>query len=133
MFDRQMELLGNFTLWLLIAILSVAAVLVVWQLLTSRINLSGLLIDKTNGAFSPGRLQLLLFTLLVAASYILMLLGFAGPDSLIPAPVPFDYSQLPPIPDWIIAVIGGSSASYLGGKSSATIGRVIVSMMNQNR
>jgi len=124
MYAEQLKLLANITLWLVVAILSVAALLVIWQIATSKINLSGLMIDKTNREFSPNRLQLLLFTLFVAFSYILAVTGHEIPNSLI---VTSD-GQLPDVGNWVIGVLGGSSASYLGGKSAPTLGRMITLM-----
>ena len=127
MYAEQLKLLANITLWLVVAILSVAALLVIWQIATSKINLSGLMIDKTNREFSPNRLQLLLFTLFVAFSYILAVTGHEIPNSLIVA----SDGQLPDVDNWVIGVLGGSSASYLGGKSAPTLGRMITLMMGR--
>ena len=41
--------------------------LVAFGLLTARINVKGLLLDKTTGQISPERIQLLVFTLTVAS------------------------------------------------------------------
>jgi len=126
MYAEQLELLANLTKWLFVVILSVAAVLIIWQVTTSRINLSGLMIDKSNGEFSPGRLQLLLFTFLVAISYILAVTGHGIPGGLIEASE--KPGQLPDVGKWVIGILSGSSASYLGGKSAPTLGRMIAVM-----
>jgi hypothetical protein len=129
MYAEHLTILGNVALWLFAGILSVAALVVGWQVTTSKINLSGLMYDKSSGAFSPGRLQLLLFTLLVAVSYMMALTGFAVPGSLIEAPGKPDL--LPNIDKWVVSVLGGSSASYLGGKSVPTLSHLISSLLGR--
>ena len=55
----------------LLAFLYALAAVIVYQMLTGRINLSGLLISKDgSGGTSPERVQLLLATLATAASYL---------------------------------------------------------------
>jgi hypothetical protein len=61
-------------LW--IALGSLAAV-VAYRLLTGRINIRGLLNDKSTGKIDPGRVQLLVTTLMVAAAYLAPPGGFA--------------------------------------------------------
>lgn len=81
------------------------AAIVVYQIVTGRINTRGLLSDKgKNGvvSFSPARLQLLMFTLATAAyllSQVMKLLAF------------------PEIDPNVLVILGGSHALYLGAKS----------------
>ena len=77
---------------------------VVFKLLAGQINTRGLLKDKQNGAFSPGRLQLLVVTLGGAWFYFLKIVNTA------------DSGALPPVPDELLVILGGSNAGYLGGK-----------------
>jgi hypothetical protein len=63
----------EFELW---ALLGGLVAVVAYQLLTRRINTNGLLNDKSTGNLDPGRVQLLVTTLVVAAAYL------ADPDTL---------------------------------------------------
>lgn len=101
-----------------IGIFTLFIAVIVWQMLTGKINLKGLLIDKSNGKFSPGRLQNLVLTFLVAALYLGKLLENSVTN------------MLPDLPDWCLETIAGSSALYLGGKSSLLLGRLISSFFN---
>jgi len=75
---------------------------VFWKILTGSISLSGLF-QTHDEQFSPGRVQLLIFTLIVAVRYVVQ---------VIQNPTAF-----PEIPsDWI-AALGGSQMLYLGGKA----------------
>ncbi len=75
-----------------------------YQMLTGRINTRGLIRDKRTGQLSPGRIQLLVFTL-AGAMYYGMLLA-SQPD------------RFPPVPDALLYLIGGSQAAYLSGKAA---------------
>ncbi len=78
----------------------------VWKLLSGEIVLDGLLDDKQGrSSFSPGRAQLLIFTLLVAGKYLLAVIQNPHRDSL------------PGLPVELVALLGGSQAVYLGGKA----------------
>jgi hypothetical protein len=57
----------KFELW---ALLGGVAAVVAYQLLTGHINMQGLLNDKQTGKIDPGRIQLLVSTLVVAAAYL---------------------------------------------------------------
>jgi len=88
-------------------ILALAAV-VLWQIAIGKIPLAGLLDAKdTQGdpSFSPARLQLLIFTVVVAAQYFYKVLAHLGQGSL------------PSLPAGVVAALGGSQAVYLGGKA----------------
>ncbi len=86
--------------WFLGALLAVVA----FKLLAGRINTGGLLADKETGKFSPGRLQLLIVTLAGASFYFFEIVGAA------------DTGTLPPVPDELLLIVGGSHVAYLGGK-----------------
>lgn len=76
---------------------------VVYQMLTGRINLHGLLDAKDgSGDVSPGRLQLLAFTLAGAA---LLLFQVAQ-----------NPSKFPEVSPEFLLFVGGSNAGYLLGK-----------------
>lgn len=85
---------------------------VFWQLLTRPGAFSGLLEgDRYDGPnrelatvnFTAGRAQMLVFTLYFATYYLIQILHSS--------------SGFPPIPDALIYVLGGSQATYLGGKT----------------
>lgn len=79
--------------------------IVAYRLLTNEINTRGLLRDKTGGrAFSPGRLQMLIVTLVVAIYYLLIVFDSKGKGSL------------PDMPNEFLIMLGGSHVFYLGGK-----------------
>jgi len=87
------------------------AAAVVLRIAMGRISLDGLLYTKDadgERSFSPARLQLLLFTVVVAAQYLHAVLANPRQDSL------------PTLPQGVIAMLGGSQAVYLGGKAFTT-------------
>ena len=91
-------------------LLGTLAAIVVYQILTGKINTRGLFNDE-HGVFSPGRLQLLLVTL-ACASYVFsqVLESIARGEPGFPT---LD-------PKWLLALFG-SHAIYLGGKSYSMI------------
>lgn len=86
-----------------------------WKLLTGGIRLNYLLYgdrrDRTNGGytqfFSPGRVQLLIVTILTASYYLLQVIH--------------DPTTFPEVPAAWIAALGGSQAIYLGGKAQSML------------
>ena len=81
---------------------------VVYKLVIGEIPLAGLLRSQEPGgrtAFSPARLQLLIFTAAVAAWYLGKVI--ANPRQV----------SLPHLPLSVVAVLGASHAVYLGGKA----------------
>lgn len=84
------------------------AAVILLQIIMGRIPLDGLLDSKDDSgraAFSPARMQLLIFTLVVAAQYLHAV--FVNPRQ----------DSLPSLPPGVIAALGGSQAVYLGGKA----------------
>ena len=80
---------------------------VVLQIVTGRISTAGLLESKDaegRASFSPARLQLLIFTVVVAARYLYAV--FTNPGQ----------ASLPSLPAGVVAALGGSQLVYLGGK-----------------
>jgi uncharacterized BrkB/YihY/UPF0761 family membrane protein len=91
-------------------ILGLAAV-VVLQIVTGRIIIAGLLASKDadgRASFSPARLQLLIFTVVVAAQYLFKVIANPRQDAL------------PSLPPGVVAAVGGSQAMYLAGKIFTT-------------
>ena len=84
-------------------VLTALAVIIAYRLLTRQINTNGLLRDKVGGrAISPGRLQLLIVTLLIATYYVAHVI---------------QTQELPNIPQQYLLALGGSHIFYLGGKA----------------
>ncbi len=80
---------------------------IVFQLLTRRINLDGLLVSKDgSGELSPGRVQLLITTIAACARYLSQV---QGSKSL----------NLPDIDNTWLYLFGGSSGIYVLGKAWA--------------
>jgi hypothetical protein len=96
-----MELLALTARWELILVVVSFAAVTLWKLFKSA-NFTGLLraSDKT---LSPGRIQLLVLTLLTAVQYLLATLQ--------------DPSRMPSLPTGLVAALGGSQAIYLGAKA----------------
>jgi hypothetical protein len=87
---------------------------ILWKLLTGGLRLNGLLSVKEKGAsavFSPGRAQLLAFTIFTAIDYLMQTIH--------------DPSKLPQLPATLVTALGGSQAIYLGGKAWSAIGGFI--------
>jgi len=82
--------------------------IVLYRIVDGDISLAGLLDTKGPGNRpnrSPARLQLLIFTIVVAANYLHSVIVDPRRDSL------------PAIPLSVIVALGGSHAVYLGGKA----------------
>jgi hypothetical protein len=80
---------------------------VAYKLVIGEISLAGLLYSKEpagRAAFSPARLQLLIFSAAVAAIYLGEVIAHPRQDSL------------PHLPLSVVIALGGSHALYLGGK-----------------
>jgi hypothetical protein len=106
-----MALLSQSVRYAALALTAAYALLIAWKLYTRDIPLDGLLKSVDNSGkvrSSPGRLQLLLFTLVVAGQYLASVWKNPGAASL------------PPVPPTILAVVAGSHAVYLGGKALST-------------
>ena len=86
------------------------AIIILWKLLTGAIDLSELLQgDQAAGQsyFSPGRAQLLAFTVLFALQLLMQVM--ARP------------TEFPVIPHEFLLVLGGSQTVYLVGKARAML------------
>lgn len=94
-----------------VVFLATLAMTVAYLLLTRRINLHGLLHDHNDGRLSPGRIQALLATIYGSASYLMTALTNHGAGAL------------PPVPNELLAIVGGSHSLYLGGKLGSMLQR----------
>ena len=88
---------------------------VVWKLFTGEISLDYLLYgdarnsgdgrNRTTPFFSPGRAQLLMFTVVFAAYFLLQVIH--------------NPAEFPKVPNTLLGVLAGSQAVYLGGKAQS--------------
>ena len=99
---EQLVPIIRFEVWL---ILGGLALVVAYKMLTGAINMRGLLDDKVTGGLSPGRVQLLVFTVTGAGYYLLLAMEQAASGSL------------PAIPEEVLLLLGGSHLVYMGGKA----------------
>ena len=100
-----MSAIVEFEIWFLLGALFFV---VVHQMLNGRINSRELLLDKDDGTVSPVRVQLLIFTLIGAGTYL----------ALIDDPVATDNLQkMPEVPEAILAAVIGSQGVYLTRKA----------------
>lgn len=98
------------------------ALIVVFQILTGKINVKGLLHETSSDHdFSPGRLQLLVITVAGALSYLSLVLG--SPES----------GRFPDIPNELLLVLGGSNLFYLAGKFYSFFGDRLDSLLSRAR
>jgi hypothetical protein len=105
-FDMESLSLVAFVRFEIWALITALMLVVGYQLLAGRINTKKLLFDKTNNHRSPGRVQLLMLTLVGALSYLLMTVD--------------DPKNLPEVPTELLLIMGGSNLVYLTGKASSS-------------
>jgi hypothetical protein len=101
-----LPLLARYAAWILLGGFALA---IGYRLLMGGIETDGLLdsFDGKKRRSSPGRLQLLLFTIVAAGQYLAAVMKNPAAPSL-PAP-----------PQALLAALAGSQAVYLGGKAIA--------------
>ena len=110
-----MRFIAQIAFWEGVILVGGFFVIVFWKLLTGRIPLDGLLEgDQWDGpvlttSSSPGRAQLLVFTIFSALYYLLQVLH--------------NPSAFPNVPNALLAALGGSQAAYLGGKAYSLLYR----------
>jgi hypothetical protein len=110
----RMALLVQLVKWEITVFLLALAGIVALRLLTGDIKTAGLLHGKITGRpkgqdqyFSPERLQLLVFMLGAGLHYLTLVLTNPNPG------------VFPPVPATWPAILGGSNAVYLGGRTWA--------------
>jgi sulfite exporter TauE/SafE len=96
-----MRTLVTLAQWEGIILLLSFGVVTVWKLLASG-SFAGLL-RSSDGTLSPGRIQLLVLTVMTALQYVLATIA--------------DPSHLPELPSNLEMALGGSQALYLGAKA----------------
>ena len=96
---RSLEIAAR---WELIVLIVAFGAVTLWQLVRAG-NFAGLLLASDNKTISPGRIQLLMVTVLTALQYLLATLH--------------DPSHFPALPPALVAAMGGSQLVYLGTKA----------------
>src|SRR6266480_1216186 len=105
-----MDQLQAFIRWMPLAFLIALVVVVFCKLVSGSISLRGLLTadrHESVDSFSVGRVQLLVFTVVVAVTYVRDML--VNPSS----------AELPDVQTQTLALLGGSQLFYLAGKARA--------------
>jgi len=92
--------------WEFILLIVAFGVVTMWRLLKSAV-FDGLL-RAADGTVSPGRIQLLVLTVLTALQYLLATIH--------------DPSHLPAVPSSLVAATGGSQVVYLAAKAWSIFG-----------
>lgn len=102
-----MQVLLTVARWEIIILATAFGAVTGWKLFQSG-SLAGLL-RSADGTFSPGRVQLLVLTVMTALQYVLATLH--------------DPSHLPAIPSALLMATGGSQTVYLGAKAWGIFGK----------
>lgn len=92
--------------WILTIMLGLLGLIIVWLIVSGRINLSNL-ISEPNGQASLSRFQFLIFTFVIAMSLFLMIVSTSPPS-------------FPVVPGGILALLGISGGSYVVSKGIQT-------------
>jgi hypothetical protein len=101
------RLLANFARWEMMLLPACFGAVTLWKLFQTGC-FDGLL-RSDDGSLSPGRIQLLVLTVLTALQYLLTVLH--------------DPSHLPPISMGLVMALGGSQSIYLGAKAWSMLGK----------
>jgi len=96
-----MQLLRTVARWEMIILIASLGGVTLWKLFQSG-DFSGLL-RSSDGSLSPGRIQMLMLTVLTALQYLMATMH--------------DPTHLPPIPPNLVTAMGASQAVYLGAKA----------------
>lgn len=103
-----MQQLVNLARWEAYLLIGGLFAIILYKILSGSIDLNGLLTgDRRDGSefFSPGRAQLLAFTIMTAFNYLM---------EVVRSP---SLQALPTIPHSTLAILAGSHLLYLGGKA----------------
>jgi len=96
-----MQSLLNAARWELIVFVVAFGVVTLWRLLQDG-SFAGLL-RASDGTLSPGRIQMLVLTVMTAMQYLLSVIH--------------DPTRFPSLPAQLVTALGGSQAIYLGAKA----------------
>lgn len=102
-----MSFLASFVKYEIVLLLSAFLVVIIFQMLTGRINMTRLLYDKMDNTISPSRVQQLIFTMIAALYYLFQ--SYKNPGSF------------PDVPEALLYMMSGSSLLYLGSKARTLI------------
>lgn len=102
-----MRLLEIAARWEMITLVGGFGVVTIWKLLQSG-SLAGLL-RSGDGTLSPGRIQMLMLTVVTAFQYLLGVMH--------------DPSHMHAIPQNLVLALGGSHSVYLGAKAWSSLGQ----------
>ena len=102
-----MRILAAVARWEAIALISSFGIITLWKLFQS-VSFNGLL-RSSDGTLSPGRIQMLVLTVLTAMQYLLTTMH--------------DPTHLPHLPQGLVIATGGSQAVYLGAKAWSIFGK----------
>lgn len=102
-----MRTLAAVARWETIALLASFGIITLWKLFQS-VSFDGML-RSSDGTLSPGRIQMLVLTVLTALQYLLTTVH--------------DPTHLPHIPEGLVIAMGGSQAIYLGAKAWSIFGK----------
>ena len=107
-----LESLAGYVICGLVAILGFV---VIWLILTSRIDLSHLLSEKDGSGASMSRFQLLIFIFVIALSFFLVVIANI---KILQAKGSYDHLPvLPDVPNGVLALLGISASSYAVSKA----------------
>jgi hypothetical protein len=101
------------------SLLVILGIIVAYQILTGRIHTRGMLFDKATRNFSPGRVQLLLLSLMTILYQVSQVLK--------------DPTEFPNIPQEALLVLVGGNLAYLGGKFYSSSHRRETRSMGQTK
>ena len=107
----ELEIAGKVVKVALLGLLSAYAVVIGFKILVGQINTYGMLRDKQDGAISPTRIQLLLFTLLSALAFL--------------SNLDFTNNRFPEVDADMLMLVGGSNALYLSAKSTTLASGIV--------
>ena len=88
--------------WIVVVFVGLSGVLILWYMVTGKINLEKL-ISESDGTASMSRFQFLVFTIVIAMSLFLIVVGETPP-------------KFPTIPPEVLALLGISGGSYVISK-----------------
>ncbi len=101
-----MRLLASAARWEFTLLIALFAIISLWKLFWSA-RFAGIL-RSSDGTPSPGRIQLLVLTVLTALQYLLATIH--------------DPSHMPSLPSNLVTALGGSQIVYLGSKAWSMFG-----------
>ena len=116
---KHMLDVAEFAAWEGVILMAGFVLVVLWRLMTGGINLECLLYGDARNRhglgystfFSPGRAQMLMFTIVSAVYFLLQVIQ--------------DPTKFPDVPTPLLAMLGGSHVVYLVGKAQALyVGRL---------